>query len=83
MSRPTRSHGLIKNAAGRGADYAAYTSIGKRGRYLVCRHETQPISFFDIEGAELGLADTRGVFQHSLEHRLQIAGRTTDNLEHL
>ena len=33
--------------------------------------------------AELGLADARRVLQHGLEHRLQIAGRAGDDLEHL
>ena len=33
--------------------------------------------------AELGVADARRVFQHGLEHRLQLARRAGDDLEHL
>ena len=33
--------------------------------------------------AEFGLTDPRSVFQHGLKNRLQIAGRTGDDLEHL
>ena len=33
--------------------------------------------------AELGLANARGVGQHGLEHRLQLARRAADDLEHL
>ena len=36
-----------------------------------------------IQGAELGLADARRVRQHGLEHRLQLAGRARDDLQHL
>ena len=32
--------------------------------------------------AELGLADARGILQHRLKHRLQLAGRAGDDLEH-
>src|SRR5262249_6688516 len=43
----------------------------------------ESISFTQIHGAELGCADTRRILQHGLEHRLQLAGRTADNLQHL
>ena len=33
--------------------------------------------------AELGLADARRIRQHGLEHRLQLAGRARDDLQHL
>ena len=33
--------------------------------------------------AELGLADARRVRQHGLEHRLKLAGRARDDLQHL
>src|SRR5262249_32647175 len=33
--------------------------------------------------AELGLADARRLLQHGLEHWLQLAGRTADDLQHL
>ena len=33
--------------------------------------------------AEVSVADPRGVLQHGLEHRLQLARRTADDLQHL
>src|SRR5262249_15811744 len=33
--------------------------------------------------AEFRLANSRGVLQHGLEHRLQLAGRAADDLQHL
>ena len=36
-----------------------------------------------IHEAELRAANTRGVFEHALEHRLQIAGRPADDAQHL
>ena len=35
------------------------------------------------QNAELGLTDARGVCQHGSKYRLQFAGRTADDLEHL
>jgi hypothetical protein len=35
-----------------------------------------------IDVAELGVADADGFLQHRLEHRLQMARRAADNLEH-
>src|SRR5215475_13413071 len=34
-----------------------------------------------MQYAELGLADAGRIFEHRLEHRLQLAGRTADNLK--
>src|SRR6516162_4577187 len=36
-----------------------------------------------MQYAELGLADARGILQHSLEHRLQLPRRRADDLQHL
>src|SRR5262245_4360826 len=36
-----------------------------------------------VENAEMGITHARGVLQHRVEDRLQIAGRTGDDLEHL
>ena len=36
-----------------------------------------------IDISELGIADANRVLKHRRKHRLQIAGRATDNLEHL
>jgi hypothetical protein len=35
------------------------------------------------QGAEPGLADAHRVLQHGLEHRLELAGRAADDLQHL
>ena len=43
----------------------------------------QAIIFPAIDIARLGLAYPRSVLQHGLKHRLQIAGRRTDNLQHV
>jgi hypothetical protein len=37
----------------------------------------------DLQVAEIGLADAGCVLQHGLEHRLELAGRSADDLEHL
>src|SRR5215469_11480850 len=36
-----------------------------------------------IQRTELGVADTRSILQHSLEHRLKIARRRTDDAQHI
>src|SRR5215470_7221008 len=36
-----------------------------------------------VENAEIGITHARGILQHRVEDRLQIAGRTGDDLEHL
>src|SRR5215831_7125075 len=36
-----------------------------------------------MQYAELGLADAGRIFEHRLEHRLQLAGRTADDLKDL
>ena len=47
------------------------------------RNDAKCISLAEIQIAELGLADARRVLQHGLEHRLQLAGRAADDLQHL
>ena len=47
------------------------------------RDGSKCIAFAQKQIAELGLADARRVRQHSFEHRLQLAGRTRDDLQHL
>ena len=49
-----------------------------------CAAEPERIVFDErYDAAELGLADTRRVLQHGLEDRLQLAGRTADDLQHV
>ena len=47
------------------------------------RNTPNGIAFGSVQGPELGLADAYRVCQHGLEHRLELAGRTADNLQHL
>src|SRR5262249_18003222 len=47
------------------------------------RDYAEGVSFMQIHRAELGFADAAGALQHRLEHRLQLAWRTTDHLENL
>ena len=43
----------------------------------------EPFSSVKIKRAKLGLADARSVCQHGLEHRLQLAGRRTDDAQNV
>src|SRR5262245_31312081 len=47
------------------------------------RDYAEGVTFMQIHRAELGFADAAGALQHRLEHRLQLAWRTTDHLENL
>src|SRR5262245_52832750 len=47
------------------------------------RNGTKRVPLGAKQYAELGLAEPRRVCQHGLEHRLQLAGRTADDAEHL
>jgi hypothetical protein len=44
---------------------------------------TECAAFTEVQCAELGAAEPGRVFQHGLENRLQLAGRTADDLQHL
>src|SRR5436309_8310400 len=47
------------------------------------RHRANATALAQEHLAKLGLADRDGMLQHSLEHWLQLTGRTTDNLKNL
>ena len=47
------------------------------------RNEVQGIAVPAIDIAKLGIADADGILQHGCEHRLKIARRTADDLQHL
>ena len=47
------------------------------------RDNSIAVAFAKHHGAKIGFADAGRVLQHRLEHWLQIAGRTGDDLEHL
>jgi hypothetical protein len=50
--------------------------IGKGGRYVVQCCRMKQATLITEQNAELGSANTGGVLQHRLEHRLQFARRT-------
>ena len=47
------------------------------------RHEVEGVAIPAIDVSELGVADANGFLQHGCKHRLKIAGRAADDLEHL
>jgi hypothetical protein len=47
------------------------------------RHEMQGIAIPAMDISKLGVADADGILQYGCKHRLKIAGRAADNLEHL
>ena len=63
-------------------DATASAAIGKRRRRIMRCHEVQGVAVPAMDISELGVADADGILQHSCKHRLKIAGRAADNLEH-
>src|SRR5882724_441065 len=57
--------------------------VSERRRNVVERDSSNEVSLVKNHGAEFRPADTRGVLQHLLEYRLQLAGRGTDDLKNL
>src|SRR6202041_661784 len=55
--------------------------VGRGG--AVHGNGTEAIAFAEVHRAEFGLADTRGILQHGLKHRPQLAGRGADDLQYL
>ena len=49
----------------------------------VVRHRNDGAIVLVEQRAELGLANARRILQHRVEHRLQLAGRAGDDLQHL
>jgi hypothetical protein len=45
--------------------------------------ELEPIAVTAVNIPELGIADADGLLQHGCKHRLKIAWRAADGLEHL
>ena len=79
------SHGTVEQAAGCRLESiaSALEKFSKSGRTIVHRTGVQHAVVMKIQRAELGVADTRGILQHGLENRLQIAGRLTDDAQHI
>ena len=54
---------------------------GSEGRWrIVERHGSKLLPVIQVHGAEFCAADSRRILQHALEHWLQLARRTADNL---
>jgi hypothetical protein len=47
----------------------------------VCRHKADSALLIKVERAEIGLTEPRRVSEETAEHRLQVAGRTADDLK--
>ena len=47
------------------------------------RNGTESISLAEVHRAELGFTQPRGILEHGLEYRLQLAGRAADDPKHL
>ena len=75
--------GGIERPVRRRLGHVASLHLGKFSRHVVRRHKADSAFLIKIERAEPGLAELRRVSQEALEHRLQVAGRTADDLEHL
>ncbi len=47
------------------------------------RHRAETIAFGQPQESELCIADAGGILQHRIEDRFELAGRRTDDLQHL
>jgi hypothetical protein len=66
-----------------GIDQLAHASRGISRRRAVHRDGAKCVTLPQIQGAELGAADARGIFEHGAKHRLQLARRARDHLQDL
>ena len=57
--------------------------LGKCRRHSEHRRRAPRTALESEQSAEIGLANSHSVLQHGLEHRLQLAGRTRDDAQHL
>src|SRR5262249_17482074 len=76
LNRPFRCDQMCKAGAGSSGQHwagAAFRDVFRRQRAMYC-HDAEGIAFTKHERAELGVAYARGVLQHRLEYRLQLAG---------
>jgi hypothetical protein len=64
-------------------EWIATSLLNKCLRCTMHCNSPKGISFASIQNAELGLADASRILQHRLEHRLQLARRTTNDAQHL
>jgi hypothetical protein len=64
-------------------NWIALAISGPSLRCIVQRYVPEYIAVVEQQVAEAGLADANSVLKHSLEHWLQLAGRTADDTEDL
>ena len=74
---------LLKNAPRlRPKRSAAPQELVELARCVQLGHRMEQIAIEAEHGGKLRLAEAGGIFQQSMKHRLQIAGRAGDDLEH-
>jgi hypothetical protein len=83
LGRLLCSDHLAKRTARMRMERTTPARLGKRRRHIVACDDAQGASFIEIEVAEFRLAKSRGIRQHGLEHRFQLARRTADDTEDL
>jgi hypothetical protein len=84
LNRLFRRHCAPEHSCGAGTNYRVAPPLFGIERWRAMQRNRANRSSFGLkQHAELRLADAHRVRQHGLEHRLKLAGRTTDNLENL
>ena len=58
-------------------------SLGVNRWQIPVRHHGEHLAITVEQDSELGFAQLRGLFEHGVEHRLQLAWRRIDDLQHL
>src|SRR6516165_9324204 len=71
------------NAPRRRRGRITMSKLGKGGRYSSKRDSAQLLAFGNKELAELCPAQSHCFFEHSIEHRREVAGRGIDDPENL
>src|SRR5262249_44504396 len=83
VSRPACFDDGFKDATRYWRDCTCSASHCKRWRNIVRRREAKSVFFTKIEHAEFGVTNADSLRQHGRKHRLQIAGRASNNSEGL
>jgi len=63
--------------------FASLVELGKFWRRINFCGKTEPIAVAKEKSPELSLTESGGLFQHGAEYGLQLAGRRTDDAQHL
>ena len=78
-----RSHTRRRRQRARMHHRVAPPGLRIGGRRVVHCHHAEAAIFTKLQHAEFGFADARGIFQHGIEDRLQLAGRRADDAQHV